>query len=394
MSDTSVKLFLPPPGTATYGPCSVCLRFKADKDDGLCRACRYLKRTNFEEVATEQVAQAIKLLRRTDKIVRWPWASLHEITGPIPLKHVVFCCAGSGLGKTTFSLDLVRRWVEQGVGVTVMSTETSPDEWRMSLAAICSGVPHGELYDVFDKADRGNVDALQTLQHVERVAAVQATDDAWKERLWVMNDPDVTMDAVHKAFANAQYRRHDVVLIDHIDHIGADRDEVTGRLSQGVEAAKQITDALLKLAKHYNVAVVAMSQLNAQQTKHDMGNPLLRYAPPQLHDILYSTMKVMVATQILGLFRPLKAGVSPHDFRLAREGAIDPKEVLGAQRFGLKALKLRKRGDRENESVELAYSLGTLRDLTPDEKAHDVLLRSMSTPLSHRSPAYTPKAAS
>ena len=389
MSEVHARLYAP--AGPTFGPCAVCLRFKADKDDGLCRACRYLKTANPQLKATEQVGLAIKLLRRSDKVVRWPWAGLHEVGGLLPLKSVSFIAAGSGLGKTTFALDLVRRWVEQGVGVTVMTTETSPDEWRMSLAAISAGVPHGQLYDIFDEADRGNVDALQTLGHLERVVAVQATDDAWVERLAIVDDPEITMGAVHKAFALAQMRRHEVVLIDHIDHLGAERDEVSGRVSQGVEAAKQVNDALLELAKHYNVAVVAMSQLNANMTAHDRGNPLLRYAPPQLHDMLYSTMKVMIATQIFGLYRPLKPGLTPHDFRLAREGSIEPQEVLAPQRVGLRALKLRKRGHREGESVELAYVLGTLRDLTDDEKAQDVVRRSMQQPLSHRSPAFPTK---
>lgn len=348
----------------------------------LCRACAYLSTYDAALVTTRQVAHGIKLLKSSDQVLKWPWPALHELTGPLMRGHIAYVVAASGVGKTTLSLDMVRRWLKEGVGVTVLPLETTAQEWRLALAAIGAGMSHGDVFELVSRLIDGDAEAAGSLRLVEDIMMEQAADPSLMKLLHVVDDQSVTVDGLDNAFTIAKAMGHKVVIIDHIDHVGAERDEATGRTANGLEAIKEVNNAVLALAKYHDICVVAMSQAN-MSVQGDGSNPLLRFQKLQMKHVLYNSMKVPNASQIIGVYRPLKPGLTRHEFALARDGSIEPMEVLAADRIGLNMMKLRHRGKNEQMTLEMAYINGTIRSLTEQESAEAALRRSGCEPLAH-----------
>ncbi len=367
-----------------HGQCTICTRRSAESESGHCRACAYLVAYNPALVTTKQVAHGIKLLKSSDQLLKWPWPSLHALTGPLMRGHIVYVVAASGVGKTTLSLDLIRKWLAEGVGVTVLPLETTAQEWRLSLAAITAGMNHGDVFEVVSRLIDGDASVAPTLKLVEDIMMEQASDPAMLKLLHVVDDQQITVAGLDHAFAVAKSLGHKVVVIDHIDHVGADRDEDTGRTAGGLDAIKEVNNAVLALAKYHDIAVVAMSQAN-MSVQGDGTNPLLRFQKLQMKHVMYNSLKVPNATQIIGVYRPLKPGLTRHDFGLAREGAIEPMEVLAKDRIGLNMMKLRHRGKHEQMTLELAYVNGLIRELTMQEQAETAILRAGADLLAHGS---------
>lgn len=368
----------------SYGQCTVCKRRSAESETGLCRACAYLVAYDPAMVTTRQVAHGIKLLKSSDQMLKWPWPALHALTGPLMRGHICYVVAASGVGKTTLSLDMVRRWIAEGVGVTVLPLETTAQEWRLALAAITAGMNHGDVFEQVSRLIDGDAAVAPTLKLVEDIMMEQAADPAMMKLLHVLDDQQVTVDGLDNAFTVAKASGHKVVVIDHIDHVGAERDELTGRTASGLEAIKEVNNAVLALAKYHDVAVVAMSQAN-MTVQGDGTNPLLRFQKLQMKHVMYNSLKVPNASQIIGVYRPLKPGLTRHEFALARDGAIEPMDVLARDRIGLNMMKLRHRGKHEQMTLEMAYVNGTIRELTMQEQAEAAVLRSGSEPLAHGS---------
>lgn len=378
--------------------CLKCRKRAADGGTDYCRGCRYVLERKPAEETLLQVATGMKSLRQPDGYFTWPYQQMDHYGGPIPLGQVAYIAANTGVGKTTFCYDLVRRLVlgqystmngatraMRPQGVTVMPLETSPEDWRLSLAASLAGIDHGDIHEYATRwHEFHDIEAKAVLERVEPILQMQATDATFLEHLDVLVPQQVTSRHLDEAFASAAARGHKVVLIDHIDQVGAEFDEEAGRKATGLPAVEAVNNALLEYARHYKVTAIAMSQLNGG-IKGDGDNPLLRFQKPQLHHLMFHSLKTKNAAQIWGLHRPLRIGLSREDFLLAREGTIDPLEVLEPGRVGLAALKLRHRGKNEGRVVELHYQDGRIRDVLQEEHDRDQAVRTMAPALSHNS---------
>jgi hypothetical protein len=239
---------------------------------------------------------------------------------------------------------------------------------------------------MLEKADANDPASIQQSRALQDHVAAQAKDDSgpWSSKLHVIGDPSVTLEGLDRAFALAKKAGHKVVVVDHIDQVGNDRDEFTGRVKSGMDAIREVNDGVLALSRLHKIAAVCTSQTNIGA--HGDGlRALARYKPLGLRDVMYSSFKIKNATQIIGLYRPLLPGLSAEDFRLADERTIDPKDALAPGRMGVNMMKLRKHGEREGDKVELGYSRGQLRDLLPSELDSDREKRNRGPLLSHTS---------
>ncbi len=382
-----------------FGTCLRCHTHPAQDATGLCRICAYVAKYDSPLVSTRQVGFAIKALRDAAGMIRWPYGQLDSLTGPIKMGQVVYIVAGTGIGKTTLALDLVRRWVTADmpagpsgrapVGVTVLPLETSAEEWRTSLAANMIGMNHGDVLELSASWNDGDASVNEALDRIGEAIKVQVTDPIMLKHFHLIEDETVSVSTLGRAFAVAKSMGHQVVLIDHIDQIGPN-DEAGHKTPTGIQAIEHINNEVLRLARHYQMVAVCMSQAN-KSYMGDGTNSLLRFRKLELHHVMYAGYKTKNAAQIIGIFRPLMGGISRYDFALAREGAIDPVDALEPNRIGLNMMKLRFRGRNEGRETRLAYVNGRIRDLTTDEKAHDATMRLTGESISHNTP-YTRKA--
>lgn len=359
--------------TGQYGVCTVCRHRQAADAGGLCRACHHVATYKPEEARALAVGRAVKMLRSTTGLIEWPWPRLAELTGPLVLGQVTYVVAISGGGKTTFSYDLVRRWVTSGVGVTVMPLEIKEEDWRLGLAASECNMTAGDVWELIARQRHGDLDAMKRLKRVEE--AVQAQYDLagpYGARLATTSDATVTIAGLDRALALARSQEHPVVLVDHIDHISDDRDPITGVQRQGVAASFAAQDALLEFAKSNRVHVVAMSQANLSMTRNEK-NRLLQYRPLDRSHILFPLKKVTNASQIIGLYRPISRHITRETLNLARCGAIEPQDALAQDRMGINVMKARHRGKNEGKRIEFRFAQGQLHDLTVGEQDDDLV---------------------
>ena len=355
-----------------FGQCTAleCTRY-ADSADGFCHVHRHIRKYDGEKTSMMQVALAMRALNGNVPMVTWPYPRLHAMAGPLVQGQLTVVVANSGGGKTTFAFDVTRRWVERGVGVTVLPLETVPQEWRMGLAATMVGILPGDAWEIIHRAKGGDVNAFAQVKLLEGALVAQADGD-WLKHFHCAEDSDVTVKGLDRAMGVAKDMGHLILLVDHIDHVGSDRDEITGRKASGIEMHHEVNDAVLKLAKIHRLHVVAMSQ--AKMGIGSADNRLLQYRRLSRDDIAYPSKKVHNASQILGLSRPLRYGLSGQTRKLARDGVISVQEALAPDRMDVNAIKLRHRGKNEGESIQLRFSGAQLHDLSASEVEHDVAL--------------------
>lgn len=382
MSDALAHVFAP----GQFGTCPVCRRRPALADGAKCATCEHVTTRDPGALAAQQNARAALLIRSAKNVLRWPWADMDTLYGPLRLGTVNYVVAASGMGKTSFVLDLVRRWLAKGVGVTVLPLETDDAEFHLALAAVEVGIRHGEVFTMAaDEAD-GNSAHRPALDLIERRLLTNGADPVRHSKLYVVPDRRVDTESVDKAFAVASAMEHSVVIIDHIDHV-----EMAGGVQRNTEAGsgvREVNNAILDLAKYHRVCVIAMSQAN-NSINGDGNNPLERFQAPTIRHVAFNSLKVPNANQVLGLFRDVQPGVSREDFVMAREKVIEPQAVLRRETTSVIALKLRDRGANEGEKVHLWYKHGQLHDFTNADKEHDRLLKLTSRELfGHTTIAY------
>jgi hypothetical protein len=392
MSDTLKKLFAEHREDAhggEFGTCRVCRRRVAMDAKGMCVACDHVARQEPAVLAANQAGRAALLLRSAKNTIRWPWKTVDEIMGPLRMSTVNYVVAASGVGKTTLVLDLVRRWLANNIGVTVLPLETSDDEWRLSLAAVEVGLQHGSLHEMVAAQGEGDPQYDRELMLVYNQLLTTGADPTRVKHLYVVPDRRVDTESVDKAFAVASAMGHQAVIIDHIDHVGSS----DGSGGDNASAVRDVNNAVLDLAKYHKLCVIAMSQANAS-IMGDGSNPLLRFQRPQIKHVAYNSLKVPNANQILGLFRDVDPATSRTDFAMAREGAIEPQQVLLPNCTSIAALKLRDRGQNEGRKVNLWYQNGQLVDWTDHDRARDTAQRMLSEgPFGHTTIVYRQRRA-
>lgn len=345
--------------------CAQCRDTPVERPGQVCVRCA----DSPVSIIAQQTDDALALVDSEQEALEWPFQALRDVAPPIPAGHVVFIAASSGGGKTTFVWSVVEAWLQQGRRGYILPLETRPDEWRAGFAALRLGLNPGELLSgaLRQRAAAGDAEA-KAQRHRIQVELMRLGEN---DRLYVGGARKVNVSALESAIAHAARLEYDYLLVDHIDHIGVDE---PGR--DDIADGRAVVGALHDLALQYRLPVIATSQLNNQRFAG--GDTLGRYAPPQLHWLYNPTKKEQVATQILGLYRPLRADATPQDLRAARDGTADVGTVLAPGRAGVVAMKLRHQfgGYRDGKRVTLAYSAGALRDLTEAERRDDAMVEA------------------
>jgi hypothetical protein len=319
-----------------------------------------------DTAAVEQTADALDLLNRDPAgYVRWPFADVDALAGPIAPGTVWGIGAASGGGKTTFVASCVRRWIDAGVRVAVLPLEIRPSEWRVHFACLRLGVYPGDMLsgELRLREHAGDLRARETRMAVWAEVERLAKDGTVRERLYLSPDRAVNERSLKAAFAHAADHGFQVVVVDHIDHVG---DEHAGASRSELDTSKRVNQAVLEAAQRCDLAGVFTSQLNASRTR-GAKDKLAKYAAPVTQDLYLHTFKEHNATGILGLFRPLMPDADPDALSRARAGDRPPADVLEPQTMGVTAMKLRNYGGREGNRVYLAVEHGQARDRTADE---------------------------
>lgn len=336
---------------------------------GVCASCLDELERHPQYQLTYQTGVALaELDGDASHIVSWPFAALDQLAGPLPPGAVAYVAGFSGQGKTTFIVECIRRWLAERYKVYVMPLESQAPEWRVRFACSTIGVEPGDALSgrLKQRAHRGDAEAVRTREAIRAVLNETAALMRRDSPLYVSPDPFLDFTTFRLNVRLAAEWGYRLIIVDHIDHVRAtnDRGSVTA-------ASAQIQYGALELAQQYGVVLILMSQvnLNAVRGQHDQ---LAKYRPLR-EDHLYmsAAAKLQIATQVLGLFRPLREDATTDEKRAASAGEVDPTTLLAPNRMGLNAMKLRHYGQRTGQRIHLAYDHGRVRDLDVAERAAD-----------------------
>lgn len=313
-------------------------------------------------LASDQIIEAHRHLDRpSSAFVRWPFAALDELTGPMGPGEVWYVCAFSGGGKTTFVGSAIERWRLAGKKVYVMPLELQPWRFRTYLACMRLRVHPGDALS-------GHLRAMPNGEAVR--SSLKADLDAQMGSPYVdqvMVDPQrsIRISGLEEGLKRAMSFGADVVIVDHIDHISPEG----GQSANGYADAQAVNHAALRMAQDNGMLLVCTSQLNNAIVANGQDH-LARYQAPREHHVLMGGKKREVATGMIGLFRPTRErsqDESPEEYaaaiKAARAGFAEPHTALEPYVMGVNAMKLRNYGHREGQRIKLAFVDGQVEDM-------------------------------
>jgi KaiC/GvpD/RAD55 family RecA-like ATPase len=278
-----------------------------------------------------------------------PFPALDSLVGGIAPGDVWFVAAFSGNGKTSLLMSLVLRLLQEGRTVYYMGLESRPHILRTQLACLRLGYDVGEVLSGAAKSwsawesIRGEL-----LADLEQQRALKPG-----YRFLVDGQTAISADQLTPALHDAAMSSADLVIIDHIDHLHLDGGSI-------YEQSRKVTHQLLHLAHQNQLRLLIATQLNNEAAK---GDRLAIYQPPQPHHVYMGAHKRMVATGMLGLFRPTRPGLTKDEMAAVRSGAAEPGTILEPGTMGVVCMKHRYFGHREGSRVLLGVERGRVSDL-------------------------------
>jgi hypothetical protein len=316
--------------------------------------------------ATDQAIDAVRDLdRHPDSYLRWPWPDLHAMTGGMGAGGVVwFVCAYSGSGKTSFVTSLIEGWRLQGKRIYAMPLETLAKEFRTRLACNALGIRPGDALSGELRLTPEGEERRKEIKHHVLHTQVRSP---WVDQVMVSEMRAVNLRGLKEGLQEAKAFGADVVIIDHIDHIGGDDDK------RGYSESAAINRAAGAMAQDNGLNLLLTSQLNLDITRNP--DHLARYGPPRDQHVLMGGTKREVATGMIGLYRHLRTrhpNETQEEFaelvQAVKRGAEKPSRVLDDTLMGVNAMKLRFYGEREGDRLALGFDKGKVFSLAERDR--------------------------
>lgn len=148
--------------------------------------------------------------------------------------------ARPSIGKTSISVSIAARMARAGKRVLFFTSEMSTDTTYDRLLQVLSEVP-GDKFNTgsFTDEDRQRIDAAY--DELKRLGPALTICDKTSPTIWQVR-------------STAEENKPDLVIYDHIQHIGGDSDSQRDKVSQFVRGLKDIS-------REFNCSVLALSQI-------------------------------------------------------------------------------------------------------------------------------------
>lgn len=302
----------------------------------------------------QQVREAKRALDLPlDAYLRLPYASLDRLLGGWAPGEVHFGCAFSGGGKTLLVSNLERDLIRVGVPVYHIGLETKPALVRLHMACLEAGVFYGDVVSGALKGTEGWDALADDLKYrVQR----QRIDD-----LFTVNSTEwLDVRGLTLALEEAHEIGAQLVVIDHVDHLHTP--DSMSLYQASVATIKRLHSDTQRLG----LRVFALSQLNNDAVRADR---LAVHRPPRPEQVYMGGHKRMVATSMLGIYRPLRTDATPDEFKAVQDGRADPSAVTAPDVMALVCMKNRNYGNREGKRVMLRVDKGRLSEM-PERDLH------------------------
>lgn len=308
--------------------------------------------------ASDQIVDALaEIHRQPDEYLHFPWPTLDALVGGIAPGDVWFLAGFSGNGKTSFLMSAVDQWWAAGRRVVYLGLESRPKTLRTHWACRRLDLDPGDALS--GELRRRRDPALDALEAELKSQVYDA-----KLRVRFLGDRAINLAGLRTACEQAAAMRADVVIVDHVDHIEA------GDGSHLHAESRKAVNLVLRLAQDLDLRLLVATQLNNDAVR---GDRVAIYAPPQPQHVYMGAHKRMIASGMLGLFRPLKlVGLDRAQVKRVRDGTAEPSTILEPNTMGVVCMKHRNYGARDGHRVFLRVRRGrvTERDdpLSPEDR--------------------------
>lgn len=277
----------------------------------------------------------------------WCYPVLDSVLGPIPPGTINFLCAASGQGKTSFLLSLMCRWHATGRRIYYAGLETKPNLLRTQWACRVLGLDPGEILSG-RYFDRFNPESIRTSVRAELLR--QREDDSFR-RVRFAPHAEMNVPAMIEALTEAHEFGADLVVIDHIDHIGGEA--TTNHYAE----SREVHRALKTLVDKYGLRTLIASQLNNTGLAAD---PLLNHRPVRPERLYMGGHKMQLADLMLGLYRPLRGDITKDEHAKFKADRVTIDTLLEEHVSVVHVMKHRLDGKRTGARVRLGYARGEI----------------------------------
>lgn len=281
--------------------------------------------------------RALATLREVRQVASWPWGSLHRLLGGLVSEWVYVVAALVNNGKTMFGVNVLDHLWEHRIPTIYFGTEMPAEDllnrWAaMRLAIDEQRVFDGELSDQEREAMESEITRLTARDEISFSTEIRV-------------DLSRIVAELQWAFDARVGPPPRVVVVDHLQDIAQEREKLN-----------ELVKELKAIARERRVALVTMAQLNRNR---DLGI-LDDYTPPSLARLKGTGTIGEVAHVVLGLFRPLRHGITGQQRRAVLHGELQPAEIAEPNGLAVAVLKHRYRGSAKGQFVRLTIQDGRI----------------------------------
>ncbi|WP_028130262.1 DnaB-like helicase C-terminal domain-containing protein [Selenomonas sp. AE3005] len=274
----------------------------------------YLTPEDMGKLMLDAVAERMDKERRNKEVIFTSFKMLNKYTGGLEKSDLIILSAGSGVGKSTFAMNIVRdvAYVSDKA-VLYLNSEMSDKQQARRYAALLSGVSHGSIRNGIDPNFGG----------FEKIVA--AAETFAKKKIYTVTIPDLQLTNV-VAEIRRMVDRFGVELVV-VDYIGR-MDTMSLKDLQEWQMMEQSARVLKTTAQELGIVIVMVAQLSSNgqtlakgssmKNEADLWLNLRRVEPDEIRDY--------VNADEVGLWNMLL------EFRKARNvesGAIIPLHFHG-----------------------------------------------------------------
>lgn len=280
---------------------------------------------------------------------RLPWDSLHDVTGPIWPGEFWVLAAATGNGKTGFLLNAVTAWAEGGTKVYYLPLEQPPGVVRLMWAALGCGISPGRAL--------GGGCSTEEQARITDHLRWQERRDGGRMRVMFDEETKLTVNRLQGAVDEACRFGADIVVIDHLHHLWVEK-------GTDYQALRELCHTILELGRETGLRFVAAAQLHRDKE----GDMLAPFLPPKPSAIQGGEVVRQACHVALGLYRPLRRGLTVEERHAIRMGETAVTGFLEPNTIGVHVLKHRIHGERLGAIVKLGWEKGVIRCTDTDQR--------------------------
>lgn len=315
------------------------------------------------EAAQGQVLDAVQTLELPESAFkRMPWPALDgEFVGGIAPGKLWYWVMASNNGKTL----TVRSFVEEKIAarekVFLMSTETTPHDFRLALACNELGIYPGDLLS----GEYLKWDTAATIRRdVKRVMAEATLYERQQYDLlqFPVQSGPMSVASVWRGLAEAEEQGADWVIGDHVDYLdvppGAQEISISNAVNNAFDQGRR---------KYPDLRIILTSQMN--QKPYDKLGRLAMLTAPVEDWVKFGGVKKQNADGMIGGYRPVKSPAPDDDtMKSYKAGHLAIEDVALSDAIRYKLMKHKDYGKWVGRSVTLEVYKGHVREFADRDK--------------------------